>query len=111
MSDGSETFRYVVLRHEQIPQPHYDLLFENKLRTQLLSARVSQWPIAADTPIERTPPHRLMYLDYQGPIAGGRGSVRRVAQGTCTTNVDRVGSLLLRLDDGQEISIPRDVTD
>jgi hypothetical protein len=106
MSDG-EIFRYVVLRHEQIPQPHYDLMFENPPRTELVSARIADWPIQTDTRVERVPSHRVLYLDYEGPIAGERGSVRRVAQGTCTTEVDRHDSLLLRLDDGQEIRIPR----
>jgi len=30
---------------------------------------------------ERLPDHRLMYLDYEGVIAGGRGSVSRVEAG------------------------------
>jgi hypothetical protein len=111
MSEVGETFRYVVLKHEQVPQAHYDLMFENKLRTALLSARVADWPIRAHTRVERIPPHRLLYLDYEGAIAGERGVVRRVAQGTCTTNIDASDSFLLLLDDGQEIRIPRDTAD
>ncbi|QOJ01392.1 MAG: hypothetical protein HRU70_13205 [Phycisphaeraceae bacterium] len=33
-------------------------------------------------PATRLPPHREAYLDYQGPVSGGRGQVRRVARGT-----------------------------
>jgi len=30
---------------------------------------------------ERLPDHRSAYLDYEGPVSGGRGTVRRVAAG------------------------------
>jgi len=39
-------------------------------------------PITAPTPIVRTPDHRAMYLDYEGPISGNRGTVRRVDAGS-----------------------------
>ncbi len=107
MSHQHEQRRYVVLRHEGIPEPHYDLLFENNHRTALVSARVFDWPVRHQTRLERLPDHRLMYLDYEGPISGGRGAVRRVAAGTCTTQVDSEDSLLLVLEDGQRIHIPR----
>lgn len=32
--------------------------------------------------VERLPDHRTRYLDYEGPISGGRGSVRRIAGGS-----------------------------
>jgi hypothetical protein len=32
---------------------------------------------------ERLPDHRSAYLTYEGPISAGRGSVTRLAQGTC----------------------------
>ncbi|MBK7405568.1 MAG: hypothetical protein IPJ41_13305 [Phycisphaerales bacterium] len=30
----------------------------------------------------RLEPHRRLYLAYEGPVSGGRGSVRRIASGT-----------------------------
>lgn len=32
----------------------------------------------------RLPDHRSQYLDYEGPISGNRGEVRRLLAGTCT---------------------------
>jgi CRP-like cAMP-binding protein len=33
--------------------------------------------------VQALPDHRREYLDYEGPISGDRGYVRRVAEGTC----------------------------
>ena len=72
--------RYVILRHEGSatyqPGVHWDLMLETggALRTWALAEEPSgAGPIAA----KRLPDHRLMYLDYEGPIAGDRGSVTR----------------------------------
>ncbi len=37
----------------------------------------------AELPCIRLAPHRSAYLDYEGPVSGGRGTVTRVAAGTC----------------------------
>lgn len=34
------------------------------------------------------PDHRLMYLDYEGPISGNRGTVSRLTSGTYNTLPD-----------------------
>lgn len=36
---------------------------------------------------QRLADHRAVYLDYEGPVAGGRGSVTRLAAGTCRVRV------------------------
>jgi hypothetical protein len=41
--------------------------------------------------VERLPDHRMAYLDYEGPLSGGRGSVSRCLAGEyrsdkCTTD-------------------------
>jgi hypothetical protein len=67
--------RYVILEHDH-PTLHWDLMLEEgeKLRTWRLSrAPVAGVPIAA-TCIDY---HRRMYLYYEGPVSGGRGTVRR----------------------------------
>src|SRR5262245_61136951 len=71
--------RFVLLAHDH-PTPHLDLLFE--VGEVLWAWRLESWP-DADTPrlALRNFDHRLIYLDYEGPINGGRGSVRRVEQG------------------------------
>ena len=66
--------RYVVLEHDH-PARHWDLMLEagDVLRTWRLAA-----PPGADQPIGATATfeHRLAYLDYEGPISGGRGQSR-----------------------------------
>jgi hypothetical protein len=72
--------RYVILRHEcpedYRPGVHWDLMLESgdALRTWALADQPTPGiSIAAD----ELPDHRLEYLDYEGPILGNRGWVRR----------------------------------
>jgi hypothetical protein len=37
---------------------------------------------------ERLPDHRELYLEYEGPIPGGRGAVKRVLEGSLEIGVD-----------------------
>jgi hypothetical protein len=72
--------RFVILEHDH-PFRHWDLLLEAgdvALTWRLLRPPLPDEPIAA----ERLPDHRLMYLDYEGPVSGDRGTVNRVASGT-----------------------------
>jgi hypothetical protein len=67
--------RFVILTHDW-PMPHWDYLVEagNALRAWRLLAE----PTAdADIPAEPNFTHRLFYLDYEGPVPGGRGTVSR----------------------------------
>ena|SRR5438105_5059151 len=72
--------RFTIVAHDH-PFDHWDLFVEAGpvLRTWRLIPRLDP-----DTSIvvEPTPEHRLQYLDYEGPISGGRGSVRRIDTGT-----------------------------
>ncbi len=79
--------RYVILRHENIPEPHYDLMFETAPNSPLLTWRSPSWPINKPTPLLRLPDHRSTYLDYEGPISGDRGSVVRVERGQHTFSI------------------------
>lgn len=47
---------------------------------------------------ERLPDHRPLYLRYEGPIAGGRGRVRRLAEGIVIERGD--GEIVVRWGDG-----------
>lgn len=72
--------RYVVLIHDH-PILHWDwmLEWEGRLRTW----RLEQAPDSADRiAAEVLPDHRLAYLDYEGPISGGRGTVVQWDSGT-----------------------------
>jgi hypothetical protein len=74
--------RFVVLHHTGIPNPHFDLMFEDVDDPQrLISFRSPIWPIRSRVEVEMLPFHRRAYLDYEGQVSGGRGSVRRASEG------------------------------
>ena len=67
------------------PDPHFDLLLEDpslpgdrRCRTWRLRADPRASGAAFGAAIE---PHRAGYLDYEGPVSGGRGAVRRLDGG------------------------------
>jgi hypothetical protein len=73
--------RYVILEHDTPQGLHWDVMLQwgEVLRT---------WA-APDLPdskltlnVRDLPDHRAAYLDYEGPVSGGRGSVSRWDQGT-----------------------------
>jgi hypothetical protein len=78
----STPLRYVVLYHDGIDKPHYDLMFEDAPGGKLLTWRSAAWPIERHTPLEKLDDHRREYLDYEGPLSGDRGFVRRIEAGT-----------------------------
>ncbi|MEM8873908.1 MAG: hypothetical protein AAGD32_06570 [Planctomycetota bacterium] len=80
------TLRYVVLHHTGYDEDHFDVMVERERGGVLRTWRSATWPISGTvTPIHD---HRRKYLDYEGPISGGRGEVRRVAAGTCESPID-----------------------
>ncbi len=72
--------RFVLLDHDH-PSPHLDFMLEAEgvLWTWRLDA--APHPGAAQ-PALRIFDHRTMYLDYEGPVSAGRGTVRRREGGT-----------------------------
>ena len=74
--------RFVILTHDY-PQRHWDFMLEKEaiLRTW----RLARAPDEAG-PTEAAPlaDHRLAYLEYEGPVSGNRGSVRRFDRGEYT---------------------------
>ena len=82
--------RYVVLWHElpagsllegQARQSHFDLMFQ--VDEFLLTWECASWPPVerGDHPVRSLAPHRLAYLDYEGPVSNNRGFVQRVDAG------------------------------
>src|SRR5690606_31564267 len=67
---------------------HFDWLLGDPTnpRGRLWTARVPvssrQWRRLRRWPLEPIQPHRRRYLRYQGSLTGGRGTVRRVDEGT-----------------------------
>jgi hypothetical protein len=67
--------RYVILAHDY-PMRHWDLMLEagDVLRTwRLLAPPEPGRSVAAEASFD----HRVAYLDYEGPVSGGRGTVVR----------------------------------
>jgi len=71
--------RFAILAHDW-PEPHFDLLLE--AGPVLRAWRLRGEPGAAAVPAEPNADHRLLYLDYEGPVSGGRGTVTRWDAGT-----------------------------
>jgi hypothetical protein len=97
--------RFVLLLHDcphDKPRPtHCDLMFEtgDLLATWALATLPANWQTLLDdsqlkfaasnsVDAERLSDHRLAYLDYEGPVSSGRGSVRRLDTGTFVTTND-----------------------
>lgn len=71
--------RFVLLEHDH-PQLHWDFMLEAD--AALLTWRLDRVPSdAGDYAVLRLPDHRLKYLDYEGPVSGNRGCVKRVDAG------------------------------
>jgi hypothetical protein len=66
---------------------HWDLLLELD-NGELLTWQIASLPDlkrltqSLEIPAKRLKNHRSIYLDYEGPISGNRGSVQRLASGT-----------------------------
>jgi hypothetical protein len=72
--------RFAILEHDW-PTRHWDFLLE--AGAVLKSWRLLMEPCAGvDIPAEQNADHRTLYLDYEGPVSGGRGTVKRWDAGT-----------------------------
>lgn len=83
--------RFVLLEHRW-DGVHWDFMLERDdvLRTWAIDAPIE---VGETLPARSLPDHRLAYLDYEGPVSGDRGEVRRIARGTYDTTLwsdDRV---------------------
>lgn len=86
----------VILHHVTPQGSHYDWLMTYpysfpQSAPGLWTARIdhppTHWRIGQRLTLTPLPDHRPHYLHYQGPISGGRGHVRRVAQGEYTARL------------------------
>jgi hypothetical protein len=88
--------RFVILEHDH-PHLHWDLMLEagDVLRTWRL-AETPRPGVAIKA--ESLGDHRKLYLDYEGPVSGKRGQVKRWDSGTFTWLEEGTDRLLMRLD-------------
>lgn len=76
--------RFVILEHDY-PEVHWDLMLETE--KSLRTWKLKESPRLLLSKIEKTikasalADHRLMYLDYEGPISNQRGFVKQFDQG------------------------------
>ena len=83
--------RWVLLLHE-LPDgsSHFDWMIQptgGGAEAALVTFRVARRPddpSLTDFEAERVADHRAAYLSFEGQVLGGRGTVRRVAQGIAT---------------------------
>ena len=72
--------RFVILEHDH-PHRHWDFMLETD--GVLRAWRLAQPPLPGSIiDAECIFDHRLIYLDYEGPVSGNRGSVVRWDTGT-----------------------------
>jgi hypothetical protein len=99
------SLQFVVLYHQFAPgserESHWDLLLEqpyagcNELLTFEVSAPPQDW--GTQTSAKRLHDHRSIYLNYEGPISGNRGFVRRILKGDAQWVTQCENSLVLNL--------------
>jgi hypothetical protein len=88
--------RFVILEHDH-PHRHYDLMLE--AGDVLWTWRLPRLPQVGDVmDAERVFDHRLVYLDYEGPISGNRGTVIRREQGALEWLRQEESYIEVRLD-------------
>ena len=86
--------RYVILEHDAPRGLHWDLLLET-------AGPLSAWALArppdepGEIPAQKLPDHRRVYLEYEGPISGNRGTVTRWDAGEYRIRRRREGFLEL----------------
>ncbi len=88
--------RFVILEHDH-PHLHWDLMLEHGevLRTwRLAEPPKDTGEVAAEASFD----HRLFYLDYEGPVSGNRGTVRRWDHGVYRVENAQTDRLVLRFE-------------
>lgn len=88
--------RFVILEHDW-PSRHYDLMLESG--SALRSWRIPKLPVM-DVVMNAEPigDHRLAYLDYEGPVGGNRGHVRRMDAGNYEIILETPNRTVITLD-------------
>jgi hypothetical protein len=95
--------RYAILAHDW-PSPHWDFFLETE-------AHLRSWRLLAEpgpgkeVPVEPNAVHRLIYLEYEGLVSGGRGTVSRWDAGTFDWIVNEQDRIVVDLH-GNKLSGP-----
>jgi len=65
------------------------------LTTWRLASPPDEQAVDMPQPARKLAHHRLAYLDYEGPVSGGRGCVARYDRGMCDQTVGADGAVLV----------------
>lgn len=98
--------RYVVLRHEGIPEPHFDVMFETSPGSKLATWRSTEWPITDQSKLKPLPDHRSEYLTYEGSVSSRRGYVHRIKAGNHSVDTQGEKELIVILETGDKLRLP-----
>jgi hypothetical protein len=90
--------RFVVLRHDGIDDPHFDVMIEAAPGSSLTTWRSTSWPPKVNERAKKIGEHRKEYLEYQGAVSGRRGNVKRVESGTFTKSAAKFGIEVYQLN-------------
>ena len=95
--------RFVLLEHRW-NGVHWDFMLEagESLRTWAIDAPIVP---GDELPARALADHRLAYLDYEGPVSGNRGSVRRNDRGTYEPLVWEGDRVAVRLQGAQLVGV------
>jgi hypothetical protein len=79
-----------VIQHHLEKNEHYDLMVELEKSDKLLTIKISPQDLdlllkSNKITAERLPGHRKEYLNYEGQVSGGRGTVKIFDSGKCKT--------------------------
>jgi hypothetical protein len=87
--------RFAIQRHDRDPDPHFDILLERGGALRTFSVKQ---PLGESEEARAIPDHRLLYLTYEGPISGGRGTVRLHDSGNYREESWKEDRISVRLD-------------
>ncbi|MCC6423647.1 MAG: hypothetical protein IT447_09245 [Phycisphaerales bacterium] len=99
--------RYVILHHQGIESPHYDLMVETAEGSALRTWRIDRWPPMNGEIATPLPDHRRAYLEYEGPLTNHRGHVRRIDAGTCLIQLNSTEQLIVQLEGTFRLTLPK----
>lgn len=89
-SDSVPRARFVVLQHTDRQGVHFDLMVDGgEVLVTWKSPRPPEATGAEGCLWHRIVDHRRVYLDYEGPVSGDRGSVVRHDSGMCMIHVQQ----------------------
>lgn len=93
--------RFTVSFHDRPGDPHFDLFVEQPgadgLATWNLPAAPDGLAPGGEMPARRIFDHRPIYLEFEGELSGGRGTVRIADSGTCRCRERSADRVVLEL--------------